>query len=135
MGVDNLPSPVQTLIHLGRVPPRGGFWAAVELGTVVDEIEREHSEIAAALNLGIDQLGLLDFDLAGKRREIRLQRVLAVDALGGRRIEIRLIRRHDLKEPLRVAPAPPVERPTLERDDGLRLKVIRRAATREPARG
>jgi len=37
---------------------------------IVDEIEREHSEIAAALDLWIDHLSLLDLDLAGKGRDV-----------------------------------------------------------------
>src|SRR2546428_617081 len=125
MRVDDLPTPVETLIDLGRVPPRGGLRAVVHLRSVVDEIEREHGEIAAALDLWVDHLCLLDLDLAGKGRDVFLERVLAIDALGCRRIEIRLIRRHDVKEPLRIAPAPPIEGTPFESDDGFWLKVVR----------
>lgn len=52
MGVDDLPTPVEALIDLGRVPARGGLGAPIQLRPVVDEIECEHREIAAALDLG-----------------------------------------------------------------------------------
>jgi serine/threonine protein kinase len=138
MGVDDLPTPVEVLKDLGRVPPRGGLRAAVHLRPIVDEIEREHREIAAALDLWVDHLSLLDLDLAGKGRDEFLQRVLAIDALGCQGIEIGLIGRHDVKEPLRIALAPPIEGTALESDDGFWLKVVRRGdcpAARDQAHG
>src|SRR2546429_431017 len=125
MGMDNLPASIETLIDLGHVPPHGHLWTVVQLRSVVDDIERQHREIAAVLDLWVDQLVLLDLDLAVEGREVFLEGVLAIDALGRRRVEIRLIRRHDVKKPLRIAPAPSVERSAFETDDRVWSKVVR----------
>src|SRR5207237_72939 len=133
IAADDLPTSVEALIDLGRVPPRGCLRAVAHLRSVVDEVEGEHRKIAAALALWVDHLSLLDLDLAVKGREVVLERVLAIDALGCHRIEVGLIRRHDVKEPLRIALPPPIKGTAFERVDGFWLKVVRRAAARDPA--
>src|SRR5438094_383483 len=96
---------------------------------MIDEIEREHRDVPALLDLRIDHFDLLDFDLAGKRRDVPLQGLLAIYPLLRHGIEVGLVRRHDFEEPLRIALSPTIERGPFHRDDRLCHVAVRASLT------
>src|SRR2546430_4971208 len=116
----NLPLSVDPLVDLRAVPTGGGLRPAVELRSVIDEVERQHGHITLPLNLRIDDLNALDSDLAGERREKFSQRFATVNSPFGHRIEVGFVLGHDFEEPFGVAFPPTIKCATLERDDVLR---------------
>src|SRR5207253_1442940 len=87
VGVDDLPRAIEPLIHLGRIPSRRRLRAITQLCSVVNQIEGKYGYVPALLYLRVNHLDTFDFDLSGERGDVPPQRILAVDALVGHRIE------------------------------------------------
>src|SRR5688572_23940791 len=94
MTVDDLPRPVRPAVDLCGIPASQDTFRSPRRSSVIDKVERQERYISMTLHLGIDhvvpwmckrRLHTLH------RRHPHLQRIQAIDALFGKRIEIRYV--------------------------------------------
>src|SRR5882762_407511 len=122
--VSDLPGAVDPLIYLGLVPPRCCLGPSRELRAIVGQIERQHSEITHPLNLWVNHVVAVDLDLPRNGCVVFSHRFQTIGTLLQHWIKVGYLLGINFQVSLRIALAPPVERPVLERNDLLGIETI-----------